>query len=254
MDEEKQRGSSSGVIVLIPTYNEVDNIETLIHCLENQGHIQWIQIVDDSSTDGTLETLVTLQEEYDNLFVHQRPELLGLGAALKDGFHLALENFPFRRLIQMDGDLSHNPNDIPTMLLSGANMVIGSRYVQGSRITGWSTYRKLLSRGANFFARTLLGLRAHDVTSGFRIYSRRAVEIIATEGNRKGYEFQVEAVWLAEKWRLDIEEVPITFTERLRGKSKLRDLSEVNRLVTFVLKQAVMRAHSHQIFSKRHSL
>jgi len=239
MIEARKRGSSSGVIVLIPTYNEVDNIEPLIHSLENQGCIEWIQIVDDNSTDGTLEILSTLQEKYDNLFVHPRPGLLGLGTALKDGFHLALENFPFKRLVQMDGDLSHDPNDIPTMLLSGANVVIGSRYVLGSRIVGWSMYRKLMSRGANFLARTLLGLRARDVTSGFRVYSRRAVEIIAEEANCKGYEFQVEVVWLAEKWGLDIEEVPITFTERLRGKSKLRDLSEVKRLITFVLKKVV---------------
>ena len=221
------------ILVLIPTYNEVENIDSLILRLENQGCVDWILIVDDSSTDGTLEKLDVLQRKYDNLFVHKRSGKLGLGTALRDGFRLALERFPFSRLVQMDGDLSHDPSYIPKMLLSQANMVVGSRYVYGSQIIGWSLYRKILSRGANFLAQTFLGLRARDVTSGFRVYRRNVVEILVREANRKGYEFQVEAVWVAKKHGIDVEEIPIMFTERFRGKSKLR-LSEVKRLLDLI--------------------
>jgi dolichol-phosphate mannosyltransferase len=135
------------------------------------------------------------------------------------------------------------------LLCSKANVVIGSRYIHGSRIIGWSSYRKLLSRGANFLARTRLNLSIHDVTTGFRVYSRRAVEIIAREANRKGYEFQVEAVNLVEKMGLDMEEIPITFTDRFRGKSKLRGFSEVKGLLIFTFKQVTQVQNKKSVVS-----
>ena len=229
------------VLVLIPTYNEAESVCPLVDKLQELDCVDYILVVDDSSVDGTLEKLAVLQEKYDNLFVHQRPGKLGLGTALRDGFRLALKRFPFSRLVQMDGDLSHDPSSIPQMLLSRADVVVGSRYVEDGRIIGWNFYRKNLSREANFLTRTLLGLRIRDVTSGFRVYSRRAVEILVREANCGGYEFQVEAVWLAKKHGLDVEELPITFTERLRGKSKLQGSSEVKKLLIFTVKQAWRR-------------
>ena len=236
MNRKDNEGNLGGVLVLIPTYNEVGNIDPLINSLEDQDCIDWILFVDDSSTDGTLEKLQVLQEKYDNLFIYQRPKKRGLGTALRDGFRIALERFPFNLLVQMDSDLSHDPAFIPKMLLSRSKVVVGSRYVDGGKILGWSLYRKLLSRGANFLARTLLGLKVRDVTSGYRMYSRRAVKTLAWETSCRGYEFQVEAIWLTQKHGMEVEEIPIMFTERFCGESKLHGVSEVRKLLTFLLK------------------
>jgi len=223
------------ICAVIPTYNEADNVEPLIQGLESLGCVDWILIVDDSSNDGTLEKLAQLRSEYENLTVHVRPGKLGFGTALKEGFTLALEKFNLTRLIQMDADLSHDPSFIPDMLSKQADLIIGSRYIEGGKIIGWNKRRKITSKTANFLVNTLLGLKIHDVTSGFRVYSRRAVETIATQATAVGYEFEIEAALLARKHQMSIEEVPITFVDRRKGETKLKT-REIFRFLGFVLR------------------
>lgn len=227
--------SSDKVCVVVPTYNEADNIEPLVHGLEALHCIDWILIVDDSSNDETLEKLAHLESNYGNLDVHVRPGKLGFGTALRDGFQIALEKFPLTRLVQMDADLSHDPSFIPQLLSKKDDIVIGSRYISGGKIVGWTGRRKITSKTANFLANSLLRIEVSDVTSGFRAYSRQAAEIIAEQANSKGYEFEVEVILLARKHRLTVGEVPITFTNRKRGGSKLKP-SSIARFFYFVLK------------------
>lgn len=225
------------VCVVIPTRNEADNIGFLIHSLESLECIDWIQVVDDSSNDGTLEKLTQLQKKFCNLHLHVRPNKLGFGTALRKGIALALESFPFQRLVQMDADLSHNPKFIPQMLSEKAELVIGSRYIKGGKIMGWSTYRKITSRTANFLTRASFGTEVRDITSGFRVYSRCVAEVVAAKAMARGYEFEVESFLLAKKHGFSIAEVPITFVDRKKGRSKMGK-SEILRFLSFVLRNA----------------
>jgi dolichol-phosphate mannosyltransferase len=227
--------SSNKVCVVIPTYNEADNIEPLVHGLEALGCIDWIVIIDDSSNDGTFEKLAQLKTTYDNLIVHIRLGKLGFGTALKDGFQIALEKLPFTRLVQMDADFSHDPSFIPRLLLKQDDIVIGSRYIDEGKIVGWSRRRTIISKTANFLVNSLLKVKVHDVTSGLRAYSRRAVETIAAETTSTGYEFEVESILLIQKQGLTVCEVPITFIDRKRGGSKLK-LLHITRFFFFILK------------------
>ena len=223
------------IVAVIPTYNEADNIPPLITTLENLDCIDHIIVVDDNSTDGTLPKLSELQQTYGNIVVHKRPRKLGFGTAVKEGFQLALETHPFTRLIQMDADLSHDPTSIPQMLRNKEDIVLGSRYIKQGKIVGWNLYRKLLSRTANVLSRNLLGLKIHDLTTGYRIYSRTAIGLITKNAKCNGYAFEVETLWLSVKNSLTIKEVPITFVERCQGKSKLARVHEVALLIKFVL-------------------
>lgn len=232
---------TSHTLVLIPTYNEAGTIRTLIEQVEMQG-VDSVLIVDDRSTDGTLDILSELQQQYGNIEVHVRPGKLGFASAVRDGMRLALQSFSFNRLITMDADLSHNPADIPRLLAVDSDVVVGSRYTRGGRVEGWSRYRHLLSRGASVLTNLILRLGVKDVTSGFKAYQRLVIEHIVAESRAPGIgEFQVETLWIARRHGFSIREVPIVFRERAAGRSKLSTIREVYRLVAFLLKARFSR-------------
>lgn len=223
-------------LVLIPTYNEVENIDILLKKIFDLSCIDFILIVDDGSTDGTIEKLNLLRNKYSKLFVYQRNKKNGLGSALVAGFCYALNHFQFDNIITMDADLSHDPNYIPLLLSSPADIAVGSRYVAGGKITGWSFKRKLTSFAGNFLAQNLLSLNIRDVTSGYRRYSFKAVKTIAEKATCNGFEFQIEALWLVTQTGLNIHEIPIHFINRVYGSSKLRTFYEARAFLIFLFK------------------
>jgi dolichol-phosphate mannosyltransferase len=209
------------VSILVPTYMERNNIGVLIESINNNllGYTFEVVVVDDNSSDGTADEVRRLSKEHPNTKLLVRVGKMGLGSAYRDGFKAA----SYEYIVEMDADMSHNPEEITTLLegLSQADIVIGSRYIKGGHIVGWRWRRKLISWGANRFARTVLDLKSNDVTSGFRVYSREAFEKIIAESKLNGYAFQIELLYLASKSGFKVKEVPITFNERRIGKSKL---------------------------------
>ncbi|MDO8505347.1 MAG: polyprenol monophosphomannose synthase [bacterium] len=212
------------VAVVIPTYNEAGTIEELarrIFGLKIFG--MEVLVIDDSSSDGTIEKLRKLQKQFPITMVI-RPKKLGLGSALTDGITLAKERGA-DAIVTLDGDLSHNPDCIPEMLKKisgGADLVVGSRRIKGGEIVGWGIWRTMMSRGAMEFSRRMLGISARDVTSGFRAYSRKVIDtIMLGRVSSTGYAFQEEMLYQAQKSGFRIEEIPIVFHDRKHGKSKL---------------------------------
>jgi len=221
-------------IIIIPTYNESKNIERLLTKIFslNIPNLEVI-IVDDNSPDGTsqivqkLTTSTTLQ-----LTTHliTRPSKLGLGSAYLTGFQKAL-SLGADYIFEMDADFSHDPDDIPRLLAAAQNadLVIGSRKVPGGKIVGWNFWRKFMSNGAMWLSRLFLGLRPHDVTAGFRCFKRRVLETIPLDEIRSnGYAFQEELLYRTQKLGFTIFEIPVTFIDRQKGKSKLskKDIME----------------------------
>lgn len=209
------------VSVLVPTYMEKNNIAVLIKSINKNlsGYTFEVVVVDDNSSDGTADEVRRITKDYGNTKLIVRSEKMGLGSAYRDGFSASSYGF----IVEMDADMSHNPEEI-TKLLQGLNpvdIVIGSRYIEGGNTVGWSWQRKLVSWGANRFARFVLGLNPKDVTSGFRVYSKDAFEKIITHSTLNGYAFQIEVLYLASKLGFKVKEVPITFNERRDGESKL---------------------------------
>lgn len=207
------------VSIVVPTYNERQNLPRLVAAIAQD--VPWpyeIIVVDDSSPDGTADLARDLAKTHPVRLL-SRPAKSGLGSAYRDGFALAEGDVIF----EMDADLSHDPRHIPALVqavLEGADISIGSRYVDGGRVVGWSTYRKLVSGVGNLLARISLTVGVRDVTSGFRCYSRAAAGVVQ-EAKSDGYAFQVEALHLAKGRGLRLAEVPITFENRTVGKSKL---------------------------------
>jgi dolichol-phosphate mannosyltransferase len=212
--------------MVVPTYQEIENIDAVVSALaavRTRTPLD-VLIVDDRSPDGTADRVRQLQAGHAWLHLLERPERAGLGSAYRDGFRWALER-DYARIGEMDADLSHDPATIPALVEAmdnGASLTIGSRYVLGGGTTGWPLRRRLLSRGANLFARTLLALPVHDVTAGFRIYDRDAARLVAETGTHcNGYGFQVEAAYAVARAGTTLVEVPITFHERVHGSSKI---------------------------------
>ncbi len=209
------------ISVLTPIYMERENVAILIESLDKSlsGQPFEVIVIDDNSPDGTSDEVRKLSKKYDNIKLLVRPEKMGLGSAYRDGLKASSGSF----IVEMDADLSHNPEDIPRLIkgLNPADIAIGSRYVSGGNIVGWGWHRRLISWGANRLARLVVGLKVKDVTSGFRIYRREAFEEIARHSRLNGYSFQVEALHIANKLGFTVEEVPITFIDRERGESKL---------------------------------
>lgn len=227
------------VAVVVPTYCESENIERLIRLLQRLRLNMLVIVADDSSPDGTAEIVMKLQEEYDNLLLCVRPGKLGLGTAITDTFQtiVALERPP-DYIVTMDADFSHNPRDIPKMINAvedGVGLVIGSRYCQGGRIIGWHSIRWLISRVANLIASTVSGKRIHDCTSGFRCYSKECVESVLPYLHSQTYEIQIETVKQARRQGFIVREIPITFVNRKRGKSKLTK-AEIIGFLVYILK------------------
>jgi dolichol-phosphate mannosyltransferase len=231
------------VAVMLPTYYEAGNIESLIREIKRLQHDALVLVIDDSSCDGTATIAERMQREYDNIRVFRRPAKLGLGTAITDGFKLILSlKNPPNYVVTMDADYSHNPQAIPRLLQTaqeGYDLVIGSRYTEGSKIVGWHVVRRLISRVANFFASTMVGLRVQDCTSGFRCYSRNYVKNVIGHLHSQTYEIQIETVKQAWIRGFKVKEIPIVFENRKKGKSKLTK-AEFQGFLSYILKAKLL--------------
>lgn len=212
------------VWIVVPTVDECQSLAYLLPQLLRLNPEWRVVVVDDGSTDGTRALLRQLSSREKRLYVILRTSN-GLGSALREGMAYASERGA-GRIVTMDADLSHDPGSIMSLLTADADIVLGSRYVEGGDIVGWPRRRKVVSYLANRFSRFSLGTTERDLTTGFRVYSDRMVELILQESTAEGYSFQVEAVNIARKHSMSIVEVPITFRERLYGESKLASSRE----------------------------
>lgn len=214
------------IIVVIPTYNESKNLRPLIKELEEVIKEDFeIIFVDDSSPDGTADLARKLNEDYKNIKVHQRPSKLGIGSAIVDGLKVALKERDPELIITMDADFSHDPKEITRLLKAareGADLVQGSRYIPGGKIVGWNKTRYMMSYLANLVCRIFLRTGMKENTTYFRAYSKRFAQDLIKDVPRLGFEFSIGSILLAKDTQLKVVEVPITFTERAHGKSKLR--------------------------------
>jgi glycosyltransferase involved in cell wall biosynthesis len=226
------------VTIIVPTYNEKENVESLVTQLLALPAKVSVLIVDDNSPDGTGEIADRLATESNGrVQVLHRPGKLGLGTAYLAGFRQALANGA-DLACTMDADFSHNPRYVPELvgkMGEGYGLVIGSRYVRGGGATGCTFRRKLLSWGANAFARTLLGLRAHDATAGFRCYRREVLESVGLDSVKaSGYSFLIEMLYRVQRRGWTVGEVPIIFENRRLGASKVSSKEIVKALGTVV--------------------
>lgn len=210
-------------LVVLPTYNEAENIERLVELILQQDAPLHVVVVDDNSPDGTGELADRLAARDPRVAVIHRSGKLGLGTAYIAGFQRAL-SLGYGYAITMDADFSHHPRYLPSLLalMPGCDLAIGSRYVPGGGTEGWPLRRRVLSSGANAFARTLLGLHAHDCTAGFRCYRRQVLERIELETIfSSGYSFLVEMLTRCERHGFRVDELPIIFRDREAGASKI---------------------------------
>ncbi len=223
---------SMRVLVIVPTYNEVENIQNIITAVRSLGYD--ILVVDDASPDGTGAVADEHAATDAGVRVLHRAEKVGLGPAYIAGFHLGLR-LGYDILCEMDADFSHTPSDLTRLVAaveSGADLAIGSRYVQGGGTEGWPWYREAISRGGNAYARRMLGLTIRDATSGFRAFRDTTIrKIDPSTCKASGYGFQVEMAWRTESAALEITEVPITFKDRLYGESKMNTRIAVEAMV-----------------------
>ncbi len=215
----------SNSIVIIPTYNEIENIETIIRAVFSLNKSFHILIVDDNSPDKTAAKVVELQSEFkDRLFLENREKKAGLGTAYVFGFKWAL-NKNYDYIFEMDADFSHNPADLEKLYQAceeGAEVAIGSRYVTGVNVVNWPLSRVLLSFFASYYVKKITGMKIHDATAGFMCYRRNVLETINIDKIKFiGYAFQIEMKYRAYCKKLKIVEVPIIFTDRTMGQSKM---------------------------------
>ncbi len=210
-------------IVVIPTYNEALGVEAVLDAVLESAPDVDVLVVDDNSPDGT-GRLVRAHPAYGHrIFLLSRAEKDGLGAAYRAGFAWAVDR-AYDVIVQMDADLSHPPAQIPALVdaLDTADMVIGSRYVRGGGVRNWTLRRRLISWAGNSYVRAVLGLGVQDATAGFRAFRRESLlQLGALESQSNGYSFQIENTWRADRAGLVTTEVPITFTDRTVGQSKM---------------------------------
>lgn len=213
-------------LVIIPTYNEIENIEKIIRAVfALDGNFELL-IIDDGSPDGTAAKVSDLQKEFpQNLNLLQRKGKLGLGTAYLAGFKWALER-DYDYVFEMDADFSHAPEDLPRLLdactREGGDIAIGSRYSNGVSVVNWPISRILISYFASVYVRTVLGFRIFDSTAGFICYSRKALQTINLDAVKmKGYGFQIEMKYTAHRKGLILKEVPVIFVNRKEGSSKM---------------------------------
>jgi len=210
-------------LIVVPTYNERENVGALVAQLLQVAPKADVLLVDDNSTDGTIAAAEQLFGTNARLAILRRTGNRSLGHSLLDGYRAAVER-GYARLVQLDADFSHDPKVVPALIAAsrGADVVLGSRYCEGGRVVNWPWHRRLLSRFANQYVSQITGLRVRDSTSGFRCYTRRALQCLLEIGlTSEGYAFQVETVFLAQREGLRIVELPITFTDRRAGQSKM---------------------------------
>ena len=213
-------------IVIIPTYNEKENIEKIIRTVFSLDGEYHILVIEDGSPDGTAQIVRRLQEEFpDRLHMIERKGKLGLGTAYITGFKWSVEN-GYDYIFEMDADFSHNPNDLPRLYeacaKNGADLAIGSRYCNGISVINWPIGRVIMSYYASVYVRTVLGMKVYDTTAGFKCYRRNVLESIDLDKVRmKGYGFQIEMKYTTFKLGFNIQEVPIIFVDRTEGTSKM---------------------------------
>lgn len=216
----------SDSIVIIPTYNERENIENIIRAVFGLDKVFHILVIEDGSPDGTASIVKTLQQEFpERLFMIERKGKLGLGTAYIAGFKWALEH-AYEYIFEMDADFSHNPNDLPRLYAAcakeGGDVSVGSRYVSGVNVVNWPMGRVLMSYFASKYVRFITGIPVHDTTAGFVCYHRQVLETIDLDHVRfKGYAFQIEMKFTAYKCGFKIIEVPVIFINRELGTSKM---------------------------------
>ena len=221
-------------LVLIPTYNESKNIEKLLNEL-NKINLD-ILVVDDNSPDQTSKLIKNNSNFNNSIFIIERPKKMGLGSAYREGFNWAIKN-KYEFIAQMDADFSHRIVDLSKLLSfkEDFGLVLGSRYVEGGRTDGWNIRRKLLSKYANILTNYVTSSNIGDMTSGFRVYNREALEKVdfsTTETD--GYSFQIEMLVRALDNKIKIKEVPITFEDREDGKSKLDSKIIIEAIITII--------------------
>lgn len=213
-------------IVIIPTYNEIENIESIIRAVFSLHRTFHILVVDDNSPDKTAEKVMEIQKEFqDRLYLSVRKKKSGLGTAYVHGFKWALKH-NYEYIFEMDADFSHNPNDLEKLYeacrFNGADLAIGSRYVTGVNVVNWPLSRVLLSYFASVYVRMITGMKIMDATAGFICYNRQVLEKVDLNKIKFiGYAFQIEMKYRAFAKNFNIQEVPVIFTDRTKGQSKM---------------------------------
>ncbi len=212
------------VLVVLPTYNESENIDRVLRMIRKSLPDADVLVVDDGSPDGTADLAESLGQELGQIELLRRSGKSGLGSAYRAGFRWGLDH-QYDACIEMDADLSHDPEALPDLvapLEDGVELVVGSRYVPGGTIPNWAWHRRLISRSGNVYAETLLGLGVRDSTSGFRAYATSVLRRIALDRIRAdGYGFQIEMTYQAKRAGATVVEVPISFVDRVEGESKM---------------------------------
>lgn len=215
----------SDSLVIIPTYNEKENIEKIIRKVFSLSYFFEILIIDDGSPDGTADIVKKLQLEYPALHLEQRKGKLGLGTAYIHGFNWALARSQYEFIFEMDADFSHNPDDLARLreaCVKGADVAIGSRYVKGVNVVNWPMSRVLMSYFASMYVRIITGINIQDATAGFKCYRRKVLKTIPLDKIKfVGYAFQIEMKFTAINYGFNVVEVPIIFTDRTEGTSKM---------------------------------
>ena len=238
------------VLIVLPTYNEVDNITAILDRIRDALPHADMLVVDDGSPDGTADRVRWIAHRMTGLHLLERRSKDGLGAAYRAGFAWGIDH-SYHVLVEMDADGSHRPEDLPRLVAAvedGADLAIGSRYVPGGAIPKWTLARRLLSRGGNMYASAMLGLGVHDATAGFRAYRVSLLQRIDYANLRAGgYGFQIEGAWRAVRSGARVTEIPIRFEDRVAGESKMSKaiVVEALRLVTrWGLGERVTRARA----------
>jgi len=229
------------ICIVLPTYNERENLQRIVSAIQRVlrsyelSNFSFILIVDDNSPDGTGELAEELTSIYSNVQVLHRPARLGIGSAYRQGFAYSFEKMDADAVFQMDADLSHNPKfllDLLSKLETGYDVVVGSRRIPEGKVIGWSFYRHFVSFVANQLAKWLYGIKVYDATSGYRVFTHRALHKAAYSSVKsEGYAFQIEMLFRCQKEGLKIAEVPIVFVGRRRGRTKLSK----GEMLTFLL-------------------
>ena len=243
-------------LLIIPTYNEAENLSPLLQEIFSYAPLTDVLIVDDHSPDGTGEMAENFQQNDARIHVLHRSGKLGLGTAYLAGFKFALAH-DYDAAFEMDADFSHDPRYLPDFLqaIEDADVVIGSRYIAGGGTPNWSILRRLISASGNVFARLMLGIPVHDCTSGFRCYRRRVLESIDLDAvQSQGYAFQIELTYRAMLQGFQIVETPIVFMDRRFGKSKMSHAIILEALSYVVRTRDAQRAApTPHVASTRHA-
>lgn len=223
MNSNGTAARSEKALVIIPTYNEIENVSKMIETVLALPEQPDVLIVDDNSPDGTGAQVKEIAKIRDKIHLIERSGKLGLGTAYIEGFKFALKN-GYGLIIEMDCDFSHDPKDISRLLkeIENYDLVIGSRYIQGVNVVNWPLKRLLLSIGASFYTRIITGMPLKDATSGFKCFRRKVIESIDLDNiHSNGYSFQIEMHFKTWKKKFRIKEMPIIFTDRIDGHSKM---------------------------------